>query len=94
MFDQHLLHEKSKDHFIDEIVARCVSFLARPFRYGARVGGPKNYAVNLILRLFLYHFFTYNELMRLRVHPQQHKQQTNTTTILMELLAPPAAWIQ
>ncbi len=26
------------------------------FRYGARVGGPKYYAVNLILRLFLYHF--------------------------------------
>jgi hypothetical protein len=25
-------------------------------RYGARMGGPKYYAVNLILRLFLYHF--------------------------------------
>jgi hypothetical protein len=24
--------------------------------YGGRVGGPKYYAVNLILRLFLYHF--------------------------------------
>ncbi len=24
--------------------------------YGAHVGGPKYYAVNLILRLFLYHF--------------------------------------
>jgi hypothetical protein len=28
-----------------------------------------------------------------RVHPQQHKQPTNTTTMVMELLAPPAAWI-
>jgi hypothetical protein len=29
-----------------------------------------------------------------QVHPQQHKQPTNTTTMVMELLAPPAAWIQ
>jgi hypothetical protein len=29
-----------------------------------------------------------------RVHPQQHKQQTNTTTMVMEPLAPPAVWIQ
>jgi hypothetical protein len=29
-----------------------------------------------------------------RVHPQQHKQPTNITTMVMELLAPPAAWIQ
>jgi hypothetical protein len=28
-----------------------------------------------------------------RVHPQQHKQPTNTTTVVMEPLAPPAAWI-
>jgi hypothetical protein len=26
-----------------------------------------------------------------RVHPQQHKQPTNTTTMVMEPLAPPAA---
>ncbi len=38
-------------------------------------------------------FFTYNELVSSRVHPQQHKQPTNTTTIVMEVLAPPAAWI-
>jgi hypothetical protein len=28
-----------------------------------------------------------------QVHPQQHKQPTNTTTMVMEPLAPPAAWI-
>jgi hypothetical protein len=27
-------------------------------------------------------------------HPQQHKQPTNTTTMVMEPLAPPAVWIQ
>jgi hypothetical protein len=32
--------------------------------------------------------------MTSRVHPQQHKQPTNTTTMVMEPLAPPAAWIQ
>jgi hypothetical protein len=32
--------------------------------------------------------------MMSRVHPQQHKQPTNTTTMVMEPLAPPAAWIQ
>jgi hypothetical protein len=39
-------------------------------------------------------FFTCDELVTSRVHPQQHKQPTNTTTMAMELLAPPAAWIQ
>ncbi len=39
-------------------------------------------------------FFIYVELMMSRVCPQQHKQQTNTTTMVMELLAPLAAWIQ
>ncbi len=29
-----------------------------------------------------------------RVYPQQHKQPTNTTTMVMVPLAPPAAWIQ
>jgi hypothetical protein len=29
-----------------------------------------------------------------RVHPQQHKQPTNTTTMVMEPLALSAAWIQ
>jgi hypothetical protein len=30
-----------------------------------------------------------------QVHPQQHKKQpTKTTTMVMEPLAPPAAWIQ
>jgi hypothetical protein len=41
----------------------------------------------------LYHFFTYDELVTSQVHPQQHKQATNTTTMVMELLNPPAAWI-
>jgi hypothetical protein len=29
-----------------------------------------------------------------QVNPQQHKQPTNTTTIVMEPLAPSAAWIK
>jgi hypothetical protein len=29
-----------------------------------------------------------------QVNPQQHKQPTNTTTMVMALLAPPVAWIQ
>jgi hypothetical protein len=29
-----------------------------------------------------------------RVHQQQHKQPTNTTTMVMEPLTPPAAWIR
>jgi hypothetical protein len=28
-----------------------------------------------------------------RVHPQQHKHTTNITTMVVEPLAPPAAWI-
>jgi hypothetical protein len=36
-------------------------------------------------------FFTHNELAMSRVHPQQHKQATNITTMVMEPLAPPAA---
>jgi hypothetical protein len=77
------------------ITTRVFLRSARPWtsRYGARMGGPKYYAINLILRLFLYHFFTNNELVASQVHPQQHKQPTNTTTMVMEPLAPPAAWI-
>jgi hypothetical protein len=62
-------------------------------RYGARVCVSKINALDAILRLFLYHFLTHNELVISRVNPQQHKQPTNTTTMVMELLAPPAVWI-
>jgi hypothetical protein len=48
---------------------------------------------NPSLGLFLYHFFTYDGLVTSRVHPQQHKQPTSTTTMVMEPLAPPAAEI-
>jgi hypothetical protein len=41
--------------------------------YGAGQCGAQSNAVNLILRLFLYHFFTYYELMTSRVNPHQHK---------------------
>ncbi len=34
-----------------------------------------------------------NELLTSRVNPQQHKQPTNTTTLVIEQLTPPAAWI-
>ncbi len=63
-------------------------------RCGAPLSAAKSNAVNLILRLLLYHFFTYNELVMSWVHPQQHKQPTNTTTMVMEPLTPPAAWLQ
>jgi hypothetical protein len=43
---------------------------------------------NPSLGLFLYHFFTYDELVTSRVNPQQHKQPTNTTTMVMVPLAP------
>jgi hypothetical protein len=39
-------------------------------------------------------FFTYNELVTSRINPQQYKQPTNTTTMVMEPLAPPAAGIR
>jgi hypothetical protein len=39
-------------------------------------------------------FFTYNGLVMSQVDSQQHKQPTNTTTMVMELLASPAAWIR
>jgi hypothetical protein len=58
---------------------------------GARLSASKSNAVNLILRLFLYHFL--HMLVTSQVHPQQHKQPTNTTTIVMEPLDPPAEWI-
>jgi hypothetical protein len=45
------------------------------------------------LKIIFVPFFTDDELVTSRVHPQQHKQPTNTTTMVMELLAPPAAWI-
>jgi hypothetical protein len=39
--------------------------------------------------------FTYDGLVMAQVHSQQHKKQpTNTTTMVMEPLTPPAAWIQ
>ena len=48
---------------------------------------------NPSLGLFLCHFFTYSEVVTSRVNPQQHKQPTNTTTMVMAPLAPLAAWI-
>ncbi len=42
---------------------------------------------------FFVPIFTNDGLMMSQVYPQQHKQPTNTTTIVMEPLAPPAAWI-
>jgi hypothetical protein len=41
---------KAGFHLVGKVIHMITS------RYGARVGGPKYYAFNLILRLFLYHF--------------------------------------
>jgi hypothetical protein len=46
------------------------------------------------LKVIFVPIFTYDGLVTSRVNPQQHKQPTNTTTMVMEPLAPPAAWIQ
>ncbi len=51
-------------------------------RYGARMGGPKYYAVNLILRLFLYHFL---HMMSSWCHESIHNNTNNQQT-------PPPWW--
>jgi hypothetical protein len=64
--------------------------------YGARVGGTKNYTINLIVRQCVYltvmfwYFFTYNEFDR---NTQPQHNTTNITTMVVEPLSPPAAWI-
>jgi hypothetical protein len=45
-------------------------------------------------RVVLLYLLTYNELVTARVHPQHHKQPKNTTTMVMEPLTPPVAWIR
>jgi hypothetical protein len=64
-------------------------------RCGARLSGSKSNAVNLILRLFVYHFL---HTMSLWCHETSQSTTTqntnNTTTMVGELLAPPVAWIQ
>jgi hypothetical protein len=77
------------DSKVKAVPAKVSKIMHAYLGYGARVGGSKYYAVNLILRLFLYQFY----IQQAQVYPQQHKQPTNTTTMVMEPLAPPAAWI-
>jgi hypothetical protein len=51
--------------------------------------------ITLYLKVIFVPIFTYDGIVTSQVHPQQHKKQpTNTTTMVMEPLAPPAAWIQ
>ncbi len=46
-------------------------------RYGARVGGTKYYAINLMLRLFLYHFLhTMSSWCHKSIHNNTNNQQT------------------
>ena len=71
-----------------------------PPRYGASLGGALCYINNPTLRLFSH---TCLHLSRTRLHTKsdddrtrrhkKHKQQTNTITMVVEPLAPPAAWI-
>jgi hypothetical protein len=57
-------------------------------------GGQKNNTINLIVRQYAYfmvifwYFFTHDELDR-NMQPQH-----NITTMVVELFAPPAVWIQ
>jgi hypothetical protein len=46
-------------------------------RYGASVGGQKYYAINLILRLFLYHFL--HTLSSEFIHNNTNTQRTSST---------------
>jgi hypothetical protein len=57
MDDQEVFPPVLSQHQL-ELCLQCPKALASHLavRYGARVGGPKYYAVNLVLRLFLYHF--------------------------------------
>jgi hypothetical protein len=52
-----------------------------------------NLVLDPLLKVIFVPFFTYDELVTLRVHPQQHKQTANITTMVMELLATPVVWI-
>jgi hypothetical protein len=45
------------------------------------------------LKVIFVPIFTYDGLVTSQVNPQQYKQPTNTTTMVMELLAPLVAWI-
>jgi hypothetical protein len=64
------------------------------FGCGARQCGEKCYPTLPLLRDIFVPLFTYYELVTSQVNPQQHKQPTNTTTMVMEPLTPPVAWIQ
>jgi hypothetical protein len=69
-------------------------------RRGARLGGAQSNVCNPTLRLFSH---TCLHISRTRLHTtseddqtrrhKKHKQQTNTITMVVEPLAPPAAWI-
>ncbi len=55
----------------------CLAFLSVHHWCGARVCGPKYYAVNLILRLFFYHFLhTMSSWRHESIHNNTNNQQT------------------
>ncbi len=60
-------------------------------RCGACQCGTKSITINLILMLFLYHFFTYNELVTSQDHPHHTTNPINTTIMVVEPPIPPVA---
>ncbi len=69
------------------------SFYGGLKRYAARQCGTKSNAVNIILKLFSYHFFTYDELVESQDHPQHTTNPINTATMVVEPAVPPSARI-
>ncbi len=74
-------------------ITRIPLFWLDDVRCGTRQCGSKCYPTLPLLMFIFVPFFTYDGLVTSQVHPQQHKQPTNTTTMVMETLAPPVAWI-
>jgi hypothetical protein len=70
---------RSKNGHCEEwtvLKGEMMSFILMVYiRYGARVGGPKYYAVNLILRLFLYRFL--HTLSSKSIHNNTNTQRTS-----------------
>jgi hypothetical protein len=59
-------------------------------RCGARQCGAQSNGVNILLKVILYHFFTYEELESVQQQPQLTKTGTNTATMVAKTLIPPA----
>jgi hypothetical protein len=66
-------------------------------KYGARMGVLLSNTINLMLRLFLYHFLhtmtLTDESRVVRPHKKHKQPYKHPITMVAEPLAPPAVWI-